>query len=109
MSTVLWASRHALDPAAEEALVAHYYERPTIVTGEILWPAGAEDCAILAQNLVSQFESLYGVWPAQAVEAFNDLVPSGSATVWAPVSVPETEPYARKVRPFHFVRWARIR
>lgn len=123
---VLWASRHALDQAAEETLQSAVCEQgpceyeqcdgncPSVILTkkEVLWPSDKQDCRDLALALHQEFNVLAGVWPAQAIEAFryadrcNNWDDLHYVPVISPVSVPETEPDVKKVRPFRFVRWA---
>jgi hypothetical protein len=101
-----------LDPAAIEALPG--LKDVELVQKDVLWPADAEGCSKLAVELLSEYSLILGVFPAQAVEAFVEchyvgwegIQPSGR--VKSTVSVPETEPDQKKVRPFRFVRWATI-
>lgn len=92
-------------------------------TREVLWPAEPEECSRLLESLLLECDILAGVFPAQAQEAiclalagqhegpdFREMfsapeIPIGRAII-SPVSVPETEPEVKKVRPFRFVRWA---
>lgn len=116
MKKVLWASRHALDPSAEEALreviAEEFGDDPEVQIShrEILWPTEWRQCRSVASELVEEFHLIAGVWPAQAVEAFRGLTDQEQeyTLVISPVSVPETEPDVKKTRPFRFVRWAYV-
>lgn len=116
---ILWASRHVLDAQAEASLRFMFEESPDpdafqapveLVSQEVLWPAEASACEQVASDLLRNFDCVAGVFPAQAVEAFltvadrRDLI----VQILSPVSIPETEPDVKKVRPFRFVRWARL-
>ena len=122
----IWTSRHPLAPEALEALRGAYEEVPGVgdlESREVLWPSEPEDCRRLLEDLLRECDILAGVFPAQAQEAiclglagqhetpdFREMfscpiIPPGRAII-SPVSVPETEPEVRKVRPFRFVRWA---
>lgn len=118
---ILWASRHTLDPDAEQALrkvaseeiekLEELKEEVEILIArrEILWSSDEQECSNLAQILVREFSICAGVWPAQAVEAFHNIKKNEGrdyTLIIGPVSVPETEPDMKKTRPFRFVRWA---
>ena len=110
---VLWTSRHELDPAAEVGLRNLFPENELeIKKAEILWSSSEEECYNLAVHLLEGYDCVCGVFPAQAVEAFRTCLMIDEAScfvperVFSPVSVPETEPDQKKVRPFRFVRWA---
>ncbi len=119
MKKILWASRHVLDSRARQALEATYedgdpqtdsIEFPEITCQEILWPSDFTACLGIAHRLLSLWDVLAGVWPAQAVEVFilagdrwDYIVP-----VISPVNEPVIEPDTGKVREFRFIRWAQI-
>jgi len=108
----LWASRHPLDQAAKEAMLPH----DRLEMREILWPEEEEDCLGWVETLVDKYDFVYGVYPAQAIEAImafhwsaaDQCYYQGDCKFFSPVSVPVKEPDTGKVRGFQFVRWARL-
>jgi hypothetical protein len=106
----LWASRHELDPAAKAAM--RPYDR--LEMREILWPEEEKDCLAMVESLVDKYDFIYGVFPAQALEAIMLFHWSPSHLVYYPgdcqfysaVSRPVKEPDTGKVRTFEFIRWA---
>jgi hypothetical protein len=108
----LWASRHELDQAALAAMRPH----DRLVKREILWPEDQEDCIAYVENLVDEYDLVYGVFPSQALEAVmlfhwspsDQCYYQGDCKFFSAVSRPVKEPDTDKTRGFEFVRWARL-
>lgn len=96
----LWASRHA---ASAPPIEGEWTEKK-----EILWGESLEECQSLWRKLQIEFDVVYGVFPAQAIEALNSLPAIPDFTVFSAVSRAILEPDTGKVRTFQFVRWARL-
>jgi hypothetical protein len=97
MRKKLWASRHPWPGQGQ----------PDVVE-EILWPESFTLCIGQVHELLAEYDEIYGVFPAQAVEAIVNHPSHGSGRWFSAVNRPVTEADQSKTRKFEFVRWACI-
>ena len=93
----IWISRHEMP--------AKFKNFENVENREILFSTDYDEIKRTLSDLLKDFIYVLGVFPAAVQEVISAEF-HGIARFYSAVSVPETEPELKKVRPFKFVRWA---